>query len=221
MILEHNTYTNTDINEQKSKLINLIKNNWNDKLSERLISPRILYNLTLTELKKLYNTIDENNTEVQTDDTTIQTNNDETILSDNPFLIDKKAVDTLEELKSKHLSNEAVQDIRFDFDDDGFFIVFDVICETDIQSVLKYNNYRLKYNRICEIPQNDIQNSTEIDDTNVDKTINEIPDKIDNTNNIQQDNDTITVENNFNEYDEELFNTLIQEQINYTFEKKK
>jgi len=54
----------------------------------------------------------------------------------------------LAELKEQHGSNDAVEDIRLE----GNEIVFDVKCETDIQGTTEYNDFTLRYNKLCEIP---------------------------------------------------------------------
>jgi hypothetical protein len=53
----------------------------------------------------------------------------------------------LAELKEKHGSNVAVEDIRLE----GNEIVFDVKCETDIQGTTEYNGFNLRYNKLCII----------------------------------------------------------------------
>lgn len=58
-----------------------------------------------------------------------------------------KLVEALHELKQQHSTNEAVEDIRIE---DGE-IVFDVKCETDVQSVTEYNGFQLRFNHLCNI----------------------------------------------------------------------
>lgn len=60
---------------------------------------------------------------------------------------DPKLVESLHELRQQHLTNEAVEDIRIENGE----IVFDVKCETDVQSVTEYNGIRLRFNHLCNI----------------------------------------------------------------------
>lgn len=59
-----------------------------------------------------------------------------------------KLVESLHELKQQHSTNEAVEDIRIE---DGE-IVFDVKCETDVQSDTEYNGFKLRFNHLCSLP---------------------------------------------------------------------
>jgi len=188
------------IEKEKSTVIENITNNWTQELTDRFISPRVLFNLTLEELKGIYNeiSIDEKPVEKQQDIQIQKTKYRQNI--------DKDALNTLEELKEKHLDNDAVIDIRFDFDDDGFIIVFDVVCDTDIQSVLEYNGCRLKYNKVCEIPQEEtIVDDAPDDDVVVNTIENEV--EYDTSNQTQSEIDLINKlsENIINEQRKNMF----------------
>ena len=176
MILENNNpITDSKLKLEKNTLIEDIKKNWTEEQTKRFISPRILFNLTIDELKNVYEEMEIPETIVNNPDDIsekpVQKTQQSNIELDKEMqanTLDKHALDILEELKSKHLSNDAVMDIRFDLDEDGFYIVFDVVCDTEIQSVLEYNGFRLKYNKICEIPQ---EGETIVDDSVVDNSL--------------------------------------------------
>ncbi|MCK9445848.1 hypothetical protein M0Q50_03030 [bacterium] len=60
------------------------------------------------------------------------------------------------ELENKYSTNEAIESISIEDDEEGKFIQFNIKCETDIEGTsMEYNGYRLKYNHICEINNND------------------------------------------------------------------
>jgi len=77
----------------------------------------------------------------------------------------KELENTLKELKEKHMSNEAVEEIRIEGND----IVFDVKCETDIQGCNEYNGVNLRYNKLCEIPVIERHEATITDDPDNDE----------------------------------------------------
>lgn len=69
----------------------------------------------------------------------------------------------IDELKEKHLTNEAVDSIELSEDSNGKFIQFNIKCETDIDgSVNEYNGHRLEYNHICKVNE-EIQDDIEED----------------------------------------------------------
>ena len=60
------------------------------------------------------------------------------------------------ELETKYSTNEAIESVSVEEDDDGKYIQFNIKCETDIEgTTMEYNGYRLKYNHICEIKKVD------------------------------------------------------------------
>lgn len=71
---------------------------------------------------------------------------------------DPKLVETLHELKQQHSTNDAVEDIRIEGDE----IVFDVKCETDVQSVTEYNGFKLRFNYLCNIDEHEEKSEEEI-----------------------------------------------------------
>lgn len=59
------------------------------------------------------------------------------------------------DLENKYSTNEAIESISIEDDEEGKFIQFNIKCETDIEGTsMEYNGYRLKYNHICEINSN-------------------------------------------------------------------
>jgi len=120
------------INESKFELIANISKNWNDELSETYKSIRNIYKLNREELKSIQ---------------------EQYILSEKVVKEkDAEILDTVAELLMKYGDNEAVENIRID---EGK-IVFDLLCDTDIeQSVSEYNGFELYYNKVCQIPVNE------------------------------------------------------------------
>lgn len=76
-------------------------------------------------------------------------------------------IKTLEELKNKYLSNEAVENIRIEDNE----IVFDVKCETDVRSGTEYNGFKLRFNYLCDI--NDKSKHGYTDDENEDSQVDD------------------------------------------------
>jgi hypothetical protein len=70
----------------------------------------------------------------------------------------------LEELIEKYGNNEAVENITIEEDEVGKYIQFNVKCETDISSANEYNGIRLKFNKLCEINQDKIENIDDNDE---------------------------------------------------------
>jgi len=70
---------------------------------------------------------------------------------------DPKMVEALHELKQQHSNNEAVESIRIEGDE----IVFDVKCETEIQSCAEYNGFKLRFNHLCNIQDHLIEEKSE------------------------------------------------------------
>jgi len=136
--------SNDIILETKLDLLANISKNWNDELKNDYYTIRSLYKMTLEELKSIRSKYILN-----------ETINDETINEGNE-INDTKLFDTVAELIEKYGNHDAVKEIRID---EGK-IVFDILCETDIQqSVTEYNGFDLTYNKVCEIPINENNNN--------------------------------------------------------------
>lgn len=80
--------------------------------------------------------------------------------------ISENLLETLKELKNLHMSNEAVEDIRIEND----IIVFDVKCETEIQSTSEYNGIKLSFNKLCGL-KNMNENVSFVDEMTEDEII--------------------------------------------------
>ena len=130
---------------QKFEIIERLAQHWNEKLKTDYLVPRSLYNYSLNELKEIEKfyiseTIKPKIVEEKVEEPACD-------ITDKTCTI----CETLAELKELHMNNEAVQDI---YAEDGE-IVFDCKCETDIQGTSEYNGFKLRFNKLCEIPLNE------------------------------------------------------------------
>jgi hypothetical protein len=144
--------------KEKNKIIEKLSLNWSEKLKQKYIVPKSLYNYTLDYLKQLEKHYLNENIENST------INNVKIIEPKN-----KELESILVELKTQHLSNEAVENIRIEGND----IIFDVKCETDIQGITNYKGYNLKYNKLCEININEEIDKEILDNQQIDEEIDE------------------------------------------------
>jgi len=139
----------------KLELLAHISKNWNDELGKEFESIRSLYSKTGEELELV------NNKYIDIIE--------EEVINDNEIIInEQKLIDTVAELTMKYGDNEAVNEIRID---EGK-IIFDILCETDIQqSVTNYNGIELHYNKVCSIPTNEEVETNEENDLDEDLLI--------------------------------------------------
>jgi len=173
--------TNESKEYSKLELLAHISKNWNDDLNKEFESIRSLYSKTKKELMSIndkYIKITENNdtpkseeskTEEKSEsqeESTNQKKSESQEESKNEQLI----IDTVAELTMKYGNNDAVESIRID---EGK-IVFDLLCDTDIeQSVTEYNGIKLHYNKICSIKENSLAESLFSKNEDEDEIINE------------------------------------------------
>jgi hypothetical protein len=143
---------------EKMKIIQNLSHNWNEKLKIDFKVPKSLYNYSLTDLKLLEKKYLSDDLEMITEN--IKTIEHEPLIENDDILNESvQVVENLEkinrclsELQEKYLSSEAVNNIRIENDE----IVFDVLCETEIQSVDEYDGIKLRFNRMCELHENNI-----------------------------------------------------------------
>jgi hypothetical protein len=129
---------------EKMKIIQNLSHNWNEKLKIDFKVPKSLYNYSLTELKLLEKKYINDEIIIES----IQTVENEPLIENSQSNeLCEKLNKCLSELKDKHLTNEAVKDIRIE----GSDIVFDVLCETEIHSDNVYDGVNIRFNKLCEI----------------------------------------------------------------------
>lgn len=81
--------------------------------------------------------------------------NVEPILESVQTVVDENISMIKEELCQKYLysdDNNGVIGITAEKDDNGEYIQFNIECETELSAVKEYKGYRLKFNRLCEVP---------------------------------------------------------------------
>ena len=88
------------------------------------------------------------------------------IISNKPESIEyKKALETLNILKEKYMKEPSVIDIKLEKEDNEYVMVFEVKCFTEIVSESKFNDYKLKFNKICNIEEmQQIDENLEVDE---------------------------------------------------------
>lgn len=76
------------------------------------------------------------------------------IISNKPENIEyKEALKTLNILKEKYINEPSVIDIKMEKEENEYVMVFDVKCLTEVVSESAFNNYKLRFNKICNIDE--------------------------------------------------------------------
>lgn len=159
---------------QKVELIENISENWNQKLENEYVTPRALFKFTIPQLldiqnKFLYETVEERpimddeiisiytgeeeGEESETEKEPEDIKEPETFKEVEDLPTRTHEEDILDELREKYLDHEAVEDIRLEHNEEGAYFIFDVKCETQVQSMNEYAGYKLVFNHLCNIEE--------------------------------------------------------------------
>lgn len=158
---------------QKVELIENISENWNQRLEDEYVTPRALFKFTIPQLldiqnKFLYETVEEKpimDDEIVSIYTGKEDEEQESEMEKEPVDIKEPKTfkevedlptrtheeDILDELREKYLDHEAVENIRLEHSEEGDYFIFDVKCETQVQSMNEYAGYKLVFNHLCNI----------------------------------------------------------------------